>query len=89
MDDLRRPSGFGRAPDFELDCRMHGGGAPALKAIMEEAGRLDAGQILAVRAAFMPSLLCGIMAGRGFRPWSEAAADGEWKIYFLKEPRRR
>ena len=86
--DARRPSVQARAPDIELDCRTpDGAGVPALKTIMEEARRLGSGQVLTIRFEFMPTLLCRIMATRGFKHWSESAENGQWKICFQKGPR--
>ena len=86
--DSRRPSAFARSPDFELDCRTPDcAGVPALKMIMEEARRLGSGQILALRTEFMPTLLCRIMASRGFKHWSESSENGQWTSYFRKDRR--
>ena len=88
MADSRRPSGFGRPPDVELDCRASvNGGALTLKTALEEARRFDAGQILAIRMEFTPALLCRVMANRGFKQWSESDGNGGLRIYFLKERR--
>ncbi|HEX4048430.1 MAG TPA: DUF2249 domain-containing protein [Elusimicrobiota bacterium] len=81
----RRPALFARAPEVELDCRGAGTGASeALRGVMQEADRLHPGQILAIRTAFEPALLCRVLAGRGFQHWPEPAADGDWTIYFLR-----
>lgn len=81
----RRPSWFARTPDFELDCRAEGAGAPGLKAIIAEADRVSRGQMLAVRLGFEPALLCRMLGNRGFNHWAEPEGNGDWKIYFLRK----
>ncbi len=73
----------GKLIDVREDLRS---GREPLPKIMAAASGVEPGEVLVVRATFEPRPLFQVLGAKGFEAWSEELGEGDWKVYFLRQP---